>query len=1080
MTGNARRCPDPEVHAAFVAGTLSGAELTTMIEHLRECDDCRQVVAAAALIDRQFPSNVEVLMPRRKQPWWLVAAAAALAGLVFLTLWWMRRDDDLFAELVAAAPRDARYLEPRVSGDFPWAPLRAMRGTPSTDPAQMRLTGAAGEVLQKTANDTSIEGRHAAAVAHLVTGHTREAESILTQLAPEARNARIWSDLAAARYALALAMDDPSQFAGALAAADAALRIDSRVPEARFNRALAVDALGLREQARAAWEQYLEVDPGSEWANEARRRLAKLAASTDFRGELTRSYERLTRDPAAARALAARFPQDARVWGETEILGRWAEAVQAGDEAAAEGHVRVARAFADELARSSGDGMLRAAVAAVRNARGAQRDTLAAAHLAFRKAQKTYQQQRFADAEQLFAAAAEGFDSGGSPVALLARYFVANTAYDQGRIDEARARLESLIAEAPAEFPAHRAQLQWQLGLAQASAGRWGDSIRTLSESVALFERLGEKKYATSVRTILAEVYERIGDPHTAWQQRLIALQVLGQTASGRLQVTIDAIARAAAAERDWLTCISFLGLQLEMARRGDDDLVLFETLLLRARIESRNADKRSALADLAEATRMIKDLRDPALRERAEADRLAVAALLATEPRESVTMLARAIEYHRTKGRRMFLPELLLHRGRALAAGNDTAAAAADFEEGIRELEHQRTSLDTGDARWGVFSTADELFDEAMLLALGRRDVAAAFAYSERARARELLESIESRSPALAAAARENVVLLEYASLPARLIIFVVEGGRVRAVQQAVSRSVLDDLVHRLGRSIETRDDAQFRAVAALLYERLLAPVTEATGSARTLIIVPDATLSGVPFAALIDQKGRHLIERHAVIVAPSAAVFARLAARDAASRKDVRLLVISGPPAGAGDLDPLSAAWRETKEVAAAYGRSAEIAPKDADQDTLEARAASSEIIHFAGHVVTSGGRPDAALMTSAAGGLRVRDIASMALRQTRVVVLAACSSARGQELAGEGSISVARAFLAAGVPSVVATLWPIDDEAAADFFPRLHRHLASGSAPAEALRAAQIECIRRGDTPLSMWAAVQVLGS
>ena len=98
----------------------------------------------------------------------------------------------------------------------------------------------------------------------------------------------------------------------------------------------------------------------------------------------------------------------------------------------------------------------------------------------------------------------------------------------------------------------------------------------------------------------------------------------------------------------------------------------------------------------------------------------------------------------------------------------------------------------------------------------------------------------------------------------------------------------------------------------------------------------------------------------------------------------------------------------------------------------------------------------------------------------RHTRVVVLAACSSARGEERAGEGGISVARAFLAAGVPNVIATLWPIDDAAAADFFPRVHRHLAAGVAPAEALRAAQLECIQRREAPLGIWAAVQILGS
>ena len=74
----------------------------------------------------------------------------------------------------------------------------------------------------------------------------------------------------------------------------------------------------------------------------------------------------------------------------------------------------------------------------------------------------------------------------------------------------------------------------------------------------------------------------------------------------------------------------------------------------------------------------------------------------------------------------------------------------------------------------------------------------------------------------------------------------------------------------------------------------------------------------------------------------------------------------------------------------------------------------------------------------------------------------------------------MSVAHGFLMAGAPSVIATLWPIDDEAAARVFPRLHEKLAAGLPPAEALRAVQLDSIRRGDVPASLWAAIQDIGS
>jgi CHAT domain-containing protein len=143
---------------------------------------------------------------------------------------------------------------------------------------------------------------------------------------------------------------------------------------------------------------------------------------------------------------------------------------------------------------------------------------------------------------------------------------------------------------------------------------------------------------------------------------------------------------------------------------------------------------------------------------------------------------------------------------------------------------------------------------------------------------------------------------------------------------------------------------------------------------------------------------------------------------------------------------------------------------------------RAGGADVIHFVGHAVFDE-RFHSALLTmqrdGSDGRLDVHEIAAMRLRRTRVVVLAACSTGRGEERAGEGNISLARAFLAAGVPSVVATLWPIDEGTATEFFSTLHRYIAEGLPPTEALRRTQLDAIRSRRVP-NMWAAVEVLGS
>ena len=1084
MKGDSSRCPDPEVLAAFVAGNLSGDQLRMTADHLLDCEDCRFIVGEAARADRD-ESNVVPIRSRRVA-WWLAAAAAAIVCVAYLT-WRPDRtsNGDAIALLVEAAPRDGRYLEPRLSGGFRWAPLRAPLRSDQRelDAGQMKLVGAAGTVLERTRGDESADASHATAIAHLVAGRPQEAAAKLAALAEKAPSAKVLSDLAAARYQTALQQDDSSHLAEALAAVDAALRIDARMPEALFNRALIIERLGLRDQARAAWQRYLAADPAGPWANEANQHLQRVGPVTEFRHELERRYASLQNDVAAARALAREFPQDARAWGESEILNRWGQAYQAGRHDDAAAHLRIARAFGEELAAGD-ERLLSGSVAAIDAAAEPMRLVLAGAHVGFRRAEQAYKAGNIVEAERLFTSAGEAFRQAGSPAALLASGLAANTIFDQGRIAEAKERLERQLRAVPASFSAHRAQLQWELGLVHAASGAWGSAIDAFRQSIATFERLRERRNATAVREILAQVYDRLGDPRTAWEHRMLAMPELGRNASKRLKIAIDAIGRGAASVRNWPVCLSFLGLQLELPAEPGEELMTIQTLLLRARVAALISQPASARDDLQLAKSVMARIADPALRERAEADRLAVEGIVTASPAQAVPLLTRAIDFHQQKGRRMFLPDLLLHRGRAYRAVGDDAAAASDFERGIADLESQRLSIAEGQDRWGMFASAEELFEEALLLAHRRGDVAAAFAYAERARARELFESMGDQ-PMTAPASRRDpgALVIEYVSLPATLMIFVVKGDDIHVVQQPVSRAELAAAADSLTRSAVANNGIRFRRHASAMHARLLAPIAKHVAVARTLVFVPDTTLSSVPFAALIDASGRYVVEQHTVVTSPSAKVFSHLSARRMPDDRDLQLLVMAGPSAANGELAPLTATAGELEAVASMYAGTVRLGENGGDPAVFAARAAGADVIHFGGHADADNPGGAALLTVRGKGGddrLDVREIAGMRLRQTRTVVLAACGTARGQTRPGEGTISVARAFLAAGVPSVVATLWPIEDTPAAAFFPRLHEHLARGVAPADALRAAQLEWIRRKDAPPGMWAAVQLIGS
>lgn len=277
-------CLDPEVLAAFVAGNLQDSELRVLTEHLLGCDDCRNILKEIARIDRGERGDEQIPVitpaPPRLVPLWRWAAAAAIVVAVGAAIVMRVRAgrEEGVRPLIAAMPREGRVIEPRLSGGFAWAPLRSptLRGGASADPKQMKLVGAASVVLQKSAGDPSPRAQHAAAVAHLVIGETEESVHLLSSAA-SSNDARTWSDLAAARYTLAVENDAPAQMTAALAAADAALHIDPSLPEALFNRALTLERLGRAPQARQTWERYLTVDQDGPWSREARQHLQSLA-----------------------------------------------------------------------------------------------------------------------------------------------------------------------------------------------------------------------------------------------------------------------------------------------------------------------------------------------------------------------------------------------------------------------------------------------------------------------------------------------------------------------------------------------------------------------------------------------------------------------------------------------------------------------------------------------------------------------------------------------------------------------------------------------------------------------------------
>src|SRR3954468_4537956 len=265
------------------------------------------------------------------------AEAVRKALTILVLLCSCRREESPSERLLALAPRSGRPIEARLTG-FDWPAARLQRATHASllDPARLELAGAASTVIQSQLNDLSARARHESGAAYLLIDRHRDAiDALESAVRQSPNNAAYWSDLAAARYTLAVTEKRPHELPQALADADHALRLHPSLPDALFNRALIIESLGITEAARRAWQRYAAADPSTHWTAEAMHHLGNLPVVTtrdEFQNHLAAASRAFrTGNDALLIALARNYPQEARTWSEGPLLAKWADAFRKGD-----------------------------------------------------------------------------------------------------------------------------------------------------------------------------------------------------------------------------------------------------------------------------------------------------------------------------------------------------------------------------------------------------------------------------------------------------------------------------------------------------------------------------------------------------------------------------------------------------------------------------------------------------------------------------------------------------------------------------------------------------------------------------
>jgi tetratricopeptide (TPR) repeat protein len=279
------RHPSDETLATYVDGGLASAERLHTERHLAICPSCRAVVTrTVSLMAEHAAPPAPSVAPFPWRPLMAGGLAAAAAALVLYLAalpdgFGRSAPPNLEALVAAFAAEPTRLAEARVTGGFVHRPAPALvRGAAGPGSNRLLIERSPDVRIAVAAIETaaqrsrSPEARWRLGVARLALGDVDEA---VTNVKDASRalvsNAQLHSDLAAAyltRARMTASQDDAKQ---ALRAADRALALEPGLPEALFNRALALEVLRMPDAGRA-WEAVALTESDPAWVNEAKSR----------------------------------------------------------------------------------------------------------------------------------------------------------------------------------------------------------------------------------------------------------------------------------------------------------------------------------------------------------------------------------------------------------------------------------------------------------------------------------------------------------------------------------------------------------------------------------------------------------------------------------------------------------------------------------------------------------------------------------------------------------------------------------------------------------------------------------------
>lgn len=1079
---------------------------------------------------------------------WQPLAAGVIATLGFVVWMSFFHSSALDQGLLDlnAAYAEGRPVEARISG-FAYAIYPAERGGDSISYKQDVRDEAAQAITRATAGKENKSAREYQALGQLFLtdrNFNQAADYFNLALKKDDRNAKFHSDLAAVLMA-GERQKSPGEstgegYADAAEHLKRAIALDPSLHEANFNLALCREYQLLPRQAADEWRKYLEKDPNSQWAEEARNHLREnedlIKKTAGNREQLRKEFREaaLRRDSDHTWQVFRNSRTSFGSFVLNGVIDDYLSARLTGRTTDAAAALEILLFIGDIERARTGDRVTYDIANFYRGAGLRQLQKASEARALFKSAAESLGKSLLGDAVSKLQQAQAMFNQIGNTVeALLAQHLLGNCYLRQGS-----AKLSLSVQTEGAEGCKAKTYL-WLLATYHNSLrnthvylAEYSKAIEHNQELIANARRVKDDPAVRYGLQGIAEIYMYLGRYRESLQaaQEALAMAARLRTIPSQFISLYIFASKSFMGLGKFAAALDYQQEGLRVSLEINDPAQTSRHYVNLGLVFNKLGRYNEAVEAMRKAAEVGRSVRD----EKKSGEIIAYSNLhLGQVYRDMGRYEDSARAYQEAS---QFYSEneldntILLFRaakGRLLTAiqGRDDATAAKELDRVIDFYEQHRVNIEDENSRNTFFDREQGIYDIAVDFAYSRQqNERLAFDYSELNRARALLDTVdlserklpegmlpEFRLPVsikplsldqIQARIPDRTCLLQYAALDDKLIIWAISKNDLKSQVVLIGQERLSAKVTAYLESLEAewrRRNVDPRPQATDLYKILIEPIESQLNRDFEICVIPDKILHRLPFAALVSPKtGKHLIEERAIYVSPSANMF--LVATEIAGRKGgartERLLAIGNPQVDRKkfpNLIDLPNAASQAWEEAAFYDAKLVVLDSEAREAYIRRQMEQSDVVDFAMHYVADERMPMLSLLPLAGenapaskaedGMLYAYELYRMNLSRLRLAVLSGCQTGVETFYRGEGAIGLARAFQAAGVPLVVASLWRVQDFQAKELMVAFHKYRKqSGLTTAQSLRRAQLDQIKSVDPQARSpyhWAAYVVIG-